>query len=179
MEYKQLKMGLISCCVRYNNSDFVLFVHRLGRIQGHLWMASYWRGHVWLGVDFNFLRDSAQNKLQFSSVLLYNKKVLLFYFHSISRHKYSATTLCSSDILCCYTLYFWTLNYTLKLHIVFEEVLVVSGVTGNIICATLLCITSVEHWSCNGSVDAGIMGWSWCGLAGTSWGSCCALSRRK
>jgi hypothetical protein len=62
-------------------SDFILFVHRFGRTQGCLWMASSWRGHVWIAMEFNFSGDSAQNTLQRFPVLLISN-----YSPSVSFH---------------------------------------------------------------------------------------------
>jgi hypothetical protein len=55
-------------------------------------------------------------------------------------------TFCSFNILCCYALYFQTLNFTLKLHIVFEEMLVDNGVTRSIVlhCYGLLVLNTED-----------------------------------
>jgi hypothetical protein len=60
-------------------SDFILFVHRLGRTQGCLWMASHWTGHVWVATEFNFSRDSARCILQIFPTPLHQSFLSLQY----------------------------------------------------------------------------------------------------
>jgi hypothetical protein len=48
-------------------------------MQGHLWMALQWRGHLWDGMEFNFLRDGAHSKLQNYSELHCSKNIVLFH----------------------------------------------------------------------------------------------------
>jgi hypothetical protein len=65
------------------NSDFNLFVRRLGRTQEHLWMALGWRGHVCGAREFYFLRDSAQTILQIFPAPFCTKKPALSFISPV------------------------------------------------------------------------------------------------
>jgi hypothetical protein len=58
--------GAVSFSAKYNNSDFVLFVHRLGRTEGHLYSGLHARVDM-CGVLLNFIFDEMVRKRNFSS----------------------------------------------------------------------------------------------------------------
>jgi hypothetical protein len=61
---------------KYFDSNFLLFVYRLGRAPWQTRMASGWRGYVWAIKKSGAFRDSAHNGLQSASGIHINKTLL-------------------------------------------------------------------------------------------------------